>query len=171
MDRRNTLSLFSIAALGLALLASDAVGQQKSLKDQFVGTWTFVSVVETRADGSRIDRLGSNPKGLFMFDASGHYAQFITRSDIPKFAAATVDQGTAEENKAVLAGFIAGFGTYTVNEADKMLITRVEGNVFPNLVGTDQKRIIVSLTADELKYTNPATSLGAKAEVTWKRVK
>jgi hypothetical protein len=29
----------------------------------------------------------------------------------------------------------------------------------------------VSLTADELKYTNPATSLGAKAEVTWKRVK
>ena len=73
--------------------------------------------------------------------------------------------------EAVLAGFVAGFGTYTVNEADKMLITRVKGNIFPNLVGTEQKRLIMSLTADELKYTNPSTSTGMTAEATWKRIK
>src|SRR5262245_37266005 len=103
MDWRNTLSLSAIAALGLALLASDGGGQTKMVKGQTVGTWAFVLVNGTRADGSRIDRFGSNPKGLFMFDANGHYAQFITRSDLPKFAAGTVDKGTAEENKAVLA--------------------------------------------------------------------
>jgi hypothetical protein len=166
MNRGDVYSLFVIAVCGSVLLPGSAVSQQKSLKDQIIGTWTFVSALDVKPDGTKSDRWGPNPKGIFIFDANGHFAQFITRSDIPKFAAATVDKGTAEENKAVLAGFIAGFGTYTVNEADKMLITRVEGNVFPNLVGSDQKRIIVSLTADELKYTNPATSLGAKAEVT-----
>jgi len=52
-----------------------------------------------------------------------------------------------------------------------MLITRVKGNIFPNLVGTEQKRLIMSLTADELKYTNPSTSTGMTAEATWKRIK
>jgi Lipocalin-like domain len=82
-----------------------------------------------------------------------------------------VDQGTSAENKAVLSGFVGSFGTYTVNEAEKTIITRVEGSVFPNLVGVDQKRSIVSLTGDELKYINPATSTGMTAESTWKRVK
>ena len=39
-----------------------------------------------------------------------------------------------------------------------------------NWNGTDQKRLIGSLTADELKYTNPAASVGGTAELTWKRV-
>jgi lipocalin-like protein len=96
---------------------------------------------------------------------------FLVHEARTKFAAKSVDQGTAVENKAVLAGLVASFGTYTVNEADKTLITRVEGNIFPNLVGTDQKRLIVSLTPDELKYTNPSTSTGTTAEATWRRIK
>jgi hypothetical protein len=52
-----------------------------------------------------------------------------------------------------------------------MVITHVEGGAFPNLIGTDQKRVITSLTADELKYTNPATSTGMIAEATWRRAK
>jgi hypothetical protein len=171
MNRRDISSLSVIAALGLALLPGNAFSQQKSLKDQVVGTWTFVSALDVKPDGTKSDRWGRNPKGIFIFDATGHFAQFITRSDIPKFAAKSVDQGTAEENKAVMAGLVASFGTYTVNEADKTLITRVEGNIFPNLVGAEQKRLIVSLTPDELKYTNPSTSTGTTAEATWKRVK
>jgi len=56
----------------------------------------------------------------------------MDRREALLFAAKSVDQGTAEENKAVLAGLVASFGTYTVNEADKTLITRVAGNIFPN---------------------------------------
>jgi hypothetical protein len=56
--------------------------------------------------------LGLQPKGIFIFDAHGHFAQFITRSDLPKFAAGTADKGTADENKAVLSGFVASFGTF-----------------------------------------------------------
>ena len=42
---------------------------------------------------------------------------------------------------------------------------------YPNLIGVEQKRVIMSLTGDELKYTNPTTSTGTRAEATWKRVK
>ena len=31
--------------------------------------------------------------------------------------------------------------------------------------------MITSLIADELKYTNPTTSTGTKAEATWRRAK
>ena len=38
------------------------------------------------------------------------------------------------------------------------------------LTGTTQNRDIMLLTADEFKYSNPLTSLGAIAEVLWKRL-
>jgi len=170
MDRRSILGLPALVGLGLPALVSNASAQQKSMKDQIVGTWTFVSALDVHPDGKKNDRWGPNAKGVFMFDAHGHFAQFITRADLPKFAAGTADKGTAEETKAVLAGFVASFGTYTVDEANKTIITHVEGSVFPNLVGRDLKRVIATLTANELKYTNPTTAMGTVAEATWKRV-
>jgi hypothetical protein len=169
--KRSIFGLSVIVALGVALLPGNAVSQQKSLKEQIIGTWAFVSALDVKQDGTKSDRWGPNPKGILVFDSSGHYSLTIMRSDLPKFAARTADQGTADENKAVLQGMITHFGTYSVNEADKTLTTRIEGSSFPNLVGAEQKRIIASLTADELKYTNPATATGTRAEATWKRGK
>jgi len=171
MHRRNILRVAAITALGLALLPGGAVAQQKSLKEQLIGTWTFVSALDVHPDGRKTDRWGPNPKGVLMFDANGRFSQFITRSDIPKFKAPTIDKGTPEEFKASLMNIVASFGTYSVDEVNKSFSTRVEGNVFPNLVGLDQKRMITSMTADELKYSNPTTSTGVTAEATWRRVK
>jgi hypothetical protein len=171
MDRRSILSLPAFVGLGLPALVSSAAAQQKTIKDQIVGTWTFVSALDVHPDGKKVDRWGPNPKGIFMFDPHGHFTQFITRSDLPKIAAGASDKGTPDENKAVLSGFVASFGTYTVDEANKTIVTHVEGSVFPNAIGRDQKRVIATLTADELKYTNPTTSMGTVAEATWKRVK
>jgi lipocalin-like protein len=171
-----TLSRWTPAfVVGAMLVAgsSSAFAQQKgkTLKEQVVGTWTFVSAVDVNADGSRTDRWGPDAKGIFMFDANGRFAQFIVRSDLPKFASKKATEGTAEENKAILKGAVGSFGTYTVNEAEKTVVTTVEGSVFPNLVGVAQQRKIVTLNATELKYVNPATSTGTIAEAVWKRAK
>ena len=40
--------------LGVALPSSNAVGQEKTLKEQVVGTWTYVSVDTVNPDGSRV---------------------------------------------------------------------------------------------------------------------
>jgi hypothetical protein len=171
MDRRSAINLSMIASFALVLSLSSAIGQTKSLKDQLVGSWTFVSSVDTDKDSKKSDRWGPDAKGLAIFDASGHFSFMISRGNLPKFAASNVNQGTADENKAVLQGLIAMIGTWTVDEAGKTLITNIEAGSFPNFNGTSQKRIIVSLTGDEMKYTNPATSTGAMTEAVWKRAK
>ena len=173
MWRRNTLVFTFAILLGLALALEPTTGlaQQKSLKEQLTGIWTFGSALETSKDGKTSDRWGANPKGMIIFDASGRYSFMISRSDIPKFAANTVTQGTAEENKAVVHGIIVYIGTWSVDEGTKTLITNIEASSFPNVNGTSQKRIITSLTADELRYTNPAATTGTVAEVVWKRAK
>lgn len=171
-----TAGLWSTVTLIVCLMLFEtsmgwAQQKEQSLKEQLVGTWTFVSASETLKDGTKINRWGANAKGSLMFDANGRYMFIITRSDIPKFAAKTANAGTAEENKAVVEGMLVYFGTYSVNEADKTFTTHIEGSSFPNLIGTDQKRIITSLTDGELKYRNPISAIGGNAQVVWKSAK
>jgi hypothetical protein len=103
----------------------------------------------------------------------GALEQVIQIADaIPKFASNSRVAGTTEENKAVVQGSLSLFGTYTVDEAAKMLIYNVESSTFPNWVGQEQKRPIDSVTADELRHSNLAGSIaGATTVNIWKRSK
>jgi len=154
---------------GAVLPSGDALAQQKSLKEQVVGTWIYVSSTSTRADGSKTET--PNLKGIVIYTSDGHFAFVSVRADLPKLANPDRARATAEEAQAVVAGSIAYFGTYSINEVDKVLTPKVEGSTYANLIGTDQKRIITSLTADELKFTNPRTPAGVTLEFVWKRAK
>jgi Lipocalin-like domain len=88
-----------------------------------IGTWTLVSVV-TERDGRTSDTYGSNAKGLLVFDANGRYSIIFIAADLPKFLSGNRSSGTADENKAVVAGSLAHFGTYVVDEADKSFTFR-----------------------------------------------
>jgi hypothetical protein len=171
MNRWN-IGLSAITALGLALLPGSAVSQQKSLKQQLVGTWTFVLTEATQPDGKKILPFGPNPKGVVIFTEDGHFVQVQITDAIAPFASNSRVTGTAEENKAVVQGSLTLFGTYSVDEAAKMLIYKVESSTFPNWSGQEQRRPIDSLTADELKYSNLAGSIaGATTVNVWKRAK
>jgi len=122
-------------------------------------------------DGKKTDYYGPNPVGQMMFDPNGHFSEVLTRSDLPKFASNNRQAGTPEENKAVVQGSIALFGTYTVNETDKTIILHIEGSTFPNWVGVDQKRLF-KLSGDELNWTVPAPSVGSgTVYIVWKCAK
>ena len=155
--------------LGVAAPAGDAVAQQKSLKEQLVGTWTVVSATTKLADGSL--QWGSNPKGLLIFTDNGRYSSHIMRPDRPKFASNKRLQGTPDENKATVHGTISSFGTYSVNEANKTYTIRFEGSSYPNLEGTESTRPF-TITGDELRVTNPApTAGGPPSQLVYKRAK
>jgi hypothetical protein len=62
-------------------------------------------------------------------------------------------------------------GTYSVNAAEKTLIFKVDSASFPNWNGTEQKRLLVSGSANELKYITPTASSGGVGTVTWTRAK
>ncbi|HEY6254700.1 MAG TPA: lipocalin-like domain-containing protein [Xanthobacteraceae bacterium] len=189
MNRRSTFGVVAMAAAFALMLPLSGHAQQpapaapqpkappaaatpaappKPMKEAIVGSWSLLIDDAVKADGTHAPNFGPNPIGMAMFTADGHFSVAITRAGRPKFASNNRSTGTADENKAMVAGGNAFFGTYTLNEADKTLTMRVEGSTYPNLEGTTQKRTITSLTAgDELTWSNPAT----KGEVAWKAMK
>jgi len=74
------------------------------------------------------------------------------------------------ESRVFGAKTFCAFGTYSVEEGKNVLVTRIASCSAARLTGTSQNRDIILLTADEFKYSNPLTALGAVAEVVWKRI-
>jgi hypothetical protein len=55
MNNFRTMSVTALTALVLVLLhVGDVAAQQKTLKEQLVGTWTFVSSSSKNPDGSSV---------------------------------------------------------------------------------------------------------------------
>jgi hypothetical protein len=171
MNRLSTLTLTIVALLCLLSMPSgNAIGQAKITKDQLVGTWIYVSVFVQRADGSKVENWGPNPKGVMILTADDHYSSQLIRPDLPKIASKDRLKATREENEAVGQGVLSHFGTYSVNEADGTFTLHVEVSSFSNYNGTDQKRIVTSLSADEMKWTNPTPTTPETAYAVLKRV-
>jgi len=63
--------------LAVSLSSSDSLAQQKTLKEQLVGTWTLVSSDQVRLDGSKLKQFGVNPKGIDVFGADGHFFPMV----------------------------------------------------------------------------------------------
>jgi hypothetical protein len=169
MNRRTSLALGTTALLSFAIaLSGTALAQQKSLKDQLVGSWIIVSNNGVAADGTKQQPFGPNPRGILVFDSTGQYAQIFVNPDVPKFKINNRLKGTSEENTAAVHGRTATFGTWSVDEASKIVTVRYVGGMFPNQAGTESTRT-VSVSGNELKVSNPATASGMKSESVYRR--
>src|SRR5262249_13582017 len=133
MNRCNLVSLSAIGviAMCLSLPSSNALAQQKSLKEQLVGAWALVSCDSTSANGAKQPYCADpSPNGILILDASGRYAQVIAARGRPKFSTSPTSnrsEARAEEYKAAAMGVVANFGTWSINEADKTLTQHIEG--------------------------------------------
>ena len=158
---------FIIASLGIVLVNDVAAAQQKSLKQQLIGTWTLTAFFQECPDGTRSDLLGQNPKGLRIFQADGRMSNIVVRSDLPRFASNKPLEGTADENRAVVQGSYATFyGRYSVDEELGTVTYHIEQSVFANVNGTDQKRS-VTVVGDEMRNVAPIGS--CTGAMVWKR--
>ncbi len=157
----------SAIILGMAIVFPGFAVAQTA--QDLVGTWLPVSAVNTRPDGSTIDTFGPNPKGILVFQNDGHFAFILNRVDLPRFASNNRNTGTQEENKAIVQGSFAYFGTYTV--ANQAVTMHVDGGTWPSWTGTNLERHIVSFSDYELKWTDPTPSVGGKVENVWRRVR
>ena len=169
MKRRSIIGIAAMAALGCSVLSGSVVAQQKTLKEQVVGTWTLVSSDQVRPDGNKLKQFGANPKGINVFDANGRFFLMVASADNSKIASTDSSETNSRKVDGLIVESIAYYGTYTVNEAEKVVILHLEASTFPNQVGTDQKRTITSLTADELKYSSSAATSGVEVHQVWKR--
>ena len=170
MNRRSIIGMSAAALLGMSVLTGSAVGQQRSLEDQLLGTWTLVSHEAVRPDGGRFPVYGANPRGIAFFDAGGQFIITVMRSDRAEYATNSPYVGTAEENKATAQGTMTYFGTYSVREGDRTIAIHIDASSFPNWNGADQTRGF-AITGDRLTLTARALPTGGYAEVVWTRAK
>jgi Lipocalin-like domain len=171
MNRRSILSISAATALGLAVLPSSAVAQQKSLKEQLVGTWNLISTQTADPNGNKRFPYGTSPRGILILDANGRYAAVQGRSDRPRLKSALRLQVTKEELGAAALDFAAQFGTWSVSEADKALFRRTEVALIPNFEGTEAKANI-TLAGDDLRLTLEVSSVtGDSIDAVYRRIK
>ena len=141
-------SLVVLAGLAISVAVPTFAQQANDL----VGTWTLVSITLEK-DGKKTDFYGPNPQGQLIYDATGHFSVIITRSDLPKFASNNRVAGTPEENKAIVQGSLASFGTYSVNETGKTYTQHVRA--VRSRIGTGPSKNILSTSPG----TNSASTL------------
>lgn len=168
MPRRSLI--IAMICVAWPLLCSRAATPQPTT-DQFKGTWALVSIRYVSPDGSVIEPFGPHAEGMLVFDGI-RFATQVMAANLPKFASNNRMIGTPQEYEAISHGVVAYFGTYTVNQADGIVILHIERSSFPNWEGTDQQRKF-EFVGDELRYTaahstaNPAEA----AQLVWKRAR
>jgi lipocalin-like protein len=165
-------SIAAAFAVFMLLGTSGALAQQRGpiSKKLLVGNWAYVSGESVAKDGTKLPLVeGPNPKGLLTFDGIRFSQQIM--SNFPKLASKDRLKTTPEENKAVAHGVLSYYGTYSLSEADGVLTLNIERSSFPNQNGSSFKRVIKTLTAEDLVYINPSTLAGRVNTNVWKRVR
>jgi hypothetical protein len=152
-----------------SMVNSDLTPSASYDPEDLVGTWTLVSVV-TEMDSRKFDAYGPNAKGLLVFDADGRYSIIFIAGGLPNFASGNRSSGTADESKAVVAGSLAHFGTYVVDEIDKSFTFQIDRATFPNWDGRHNRRAFF-ITGDKLHFTDPHASGGGVAMTIFERAK
>ncbi|NOJ40319.1 lipocalin-like domain-containing protein [Bradyrhizobium australiense] len=170
MSGRFALGFCTIALISCFAFPNSGVAQGKSLKDQLVGTWIYVSSTGKREDGSAVQR--PSLQGAVTYTGDGRFHFITVRTDAPKYASGDPARPTPDEAMAIASGVVAYTGTYTVDESTKTVHANVETSSFPNLVSApNQRRIVTSITDEELRLTNPRTPAGITLDLVFKRAK
>jgi hypothetical protein len=162
-------TILGLAAVVIGISLHPALAAAQMAND-LIGTWSLVSVTYEQ-NGKAIEPYGTHPMGSQSLESDGRFSVIILNSDLPKFASNSRVSGTPEENKAVVQGSLAYFGSYTASDADKTWKVQIEGATFPNWIGLSQTRNF-AISGDELTITNHGgASGGGNAKVVWRRVK
>jgi Lipocalin-like domain len=164
------------ARSGMNALAS----VRPDVREQLVGSWSLVSRVSTLANGEVLpDRgLAATPKGLLIYDRTGHVAAQLSRQGrtVEMIAEdcqeAAKIRGTSDTAQTVL-GYDAYFGTFTVNATEGFVVHHLESALFPGDVGKDIKRNF-AISGDRLTIkfnTTTADGTPVMRTLVWERMK
>ena len=165
---------------GQAAVTNEPAASTSSIRAQLVGTWHLVSRQSKRENGELEPDPGLStvPLGILIYDQSGHVAAQLSRRDRTvamigeECQAATAIKGTPDNSQTIL-GYDAYFGTYRINERDRIITHHLEAALWPGDVGKDIDRRF-TISGDQLTITfNTTTRDGVKVirTVIWERMR
>ena len=107
-----------------------------------------------------------------MYDGEGGFSGQIMARERPSFATGNLLKGSDSEVRAAFEGYVAYYGSYSVDEAEGLMIHQVEGSFFPNWIGDRQVRKY-QFTGDGRLQLSTLPIKGARADLTvvllWER--
>jgi len=127
------------------------------MPSRFHGTWRLVSYHARQPDGSLTLPLGADPRGMLIYTSEGKMSGQAMRRAHDATATGPLDN------------YIAYFGTFTVDEAAREVVHFVEGSLYPNWVGTEQRRGF-TFSGSRLTLTAALKKSGAVGTLIWERV-
>ena len=108
--------------------------------DDFVGAWRLIGVDYRHANGQPVPLYGQDPQGLLVYAPSGHMAAQVMHPQRPALPAGRDDPGAVAAYHTILTGYVAYFGTYTVEAGAGTVLHYVQGSLLPEWVGSTQVR-------------------------------
>ena len=161
---RNSRAFLPLVCLAAAAAASPAA--HPKLADEIRGRWRLVSI-ESRDDASKEweRRFGDAPIGYIQYGSDGFMSVQIGKMPRPQFASGKDRSPTPEEGRDAYLGYVAYFGTYSVEESTRTVVHHVQGSLTPGYVGTDQQRP-ASLEGNRLTLSD-----GKTFRVVWERAR
>lgn len=143
-------------AIGYAIatfLISASASAQSSDVHSIAGSWQLLSWEQRQKDGSVIRSFGETPKGVHELTREGRFFFMAARPDLPKNKSPNRRDTTDEENRRIVDGTLAAFGTYKFDPQNNTLSLLTEASTYPNQVGQGSRKV-TKLTGEELEYTN-----------------
>ncbi|NEQ71684.1 MAG: lipocalin-like domain-containing protein [Okeania sp. SIO2C9] len=108
------------------------------VQNRFVGTWRLVSFELKDVNGEVTYPYGQDTIGYLMYAEDGYMSAVIMAARRPKFSSADFLGGSTQEKANAMETYISYCGSYEIK--DKKVIHHVKASLFPNWVGTNQKR-------------------------------
>jgi Lipocalin-like domain len=140
-------------------VVSEQVKANGEAAKRFFGVWRYVG---STVDGKPVPGRGANPKGIIYYDPSGHMVVQVAPDTERKRAGSTP---TPDEAQAALAGYVAYFGTYSIDERARTVTHHRQGSVQPGDVADLVRGY--EFAGDRLILRPPGTT----HEVVWERIK
>lgn len=145
---------------------------EDTLRAALLGAWRLTTWEAIGEDGSIEHPMGTEPDGVVVYTPDGTMMTTIARSDRAPISGGDVVGGPAEERLAAFSSFIAYTSRFRIDGTD--VIHQVEMSLFPNWVGTAQRRhVTVSPDgADLVLEADPFLLRGrvARQRLTWVRI-
>ena len=124
------------------------------------------------SDGRVTHPYGDAPGGMLAYDGQGSFSGQIMDRERSAFASGNLLKGSDAEVRTAFEGYVAYYGSYTVDEEQGLMIHQVEGSFFPNWIGERQVRKF-EFTSDGRLQLSTLPIKGARADLTvvllWER--
>ena len=130
---------------------------------RFTGAWRLLACETRDSTGHVQSPFGERPEGQLLYDGAGNMSAHLMRPNRARFAGKDPALGTDAEVRDAFDGYVAYFGTYSVDSSKGAVTHRVTGASFPNWIGANLVRYYAFDDGGRLRLSTPPIEMGGRA--------